>query len=243
MGTKTEKTKLIDSFKNRESFTVNDLYSFYAQREKDIKRTTVNWRISELANHGVIRRTGRGRYALGEGQCYTMPIHKMQKAISTAITKNFPLISFCTWDSEILKEFYQHMAKGSFLIIEVEKDAVDPVYHLVKETHRETFKEPAAAIMRDYVADIKNAIIIKSMITESPLQKEKEISVPSLEKILVDLVADKDLFYFLQGSELIHVFQNAFEKYTINSDRLLRYARRRNKGNDVLKFMEQYHSK
>jgi hypothetical protein len=50
-----------------------------------------------------------------------------------------------------------------------------------------------------------------------------------LEKILVDFYADTDTFYYLQGNEILNIYHSAFEKYTINRYRLMRYAKRRNK--------------
>ena len=44
------------------------------------------------------------------------------------------------------------------------------------------------------------------------------MSTVVVEKLLVDLYCEKDLFYFLQGQELVNIFGNAFDKYTINSD-------------------------
>ena len=52
------------------------------------------------------------------------------------------------------------------------------------------------------------------------------MKAPSLEKTLVDLVADKD--FFRLDDEAIHKeFQRAFEVYPINRNRLVRYAGRR----------------
>jgi len=58
--------------------------------------------------------------------------------------------------------------------------------------------------------------------------------VPALKKILVDLYADIDLFSFIQGNELFHITKNAIEKYSINYGKLLRYATRRAKKEEII---------
>jgi hypothetical protein len=67
--------------------------------------------------------------------------------------------------------------------------------------------------------------------------------VPVIEKILVDLCADSDIFSFLQGSEMLNIFENALGKYTVNTNRLLRYAKRRNKEKDIRNILNQISGK
>ena len=57
--------------------------------------------------------------------------------------------------------------------------------------------------------------------------KVEGICVPTLEKMLIDTQKDAD-FDYLRGTESQYMFQLAFDLYTINTQRLLRYARRRN---------------
>ena len=52
--------------------------------------------------------------------------------------------------------------------------------------------------------------------------------MPTLEKILVDIVCDED-FSYLQGGEWYYMIETAATQYSINKSRLLRYAGRRGK--------------
>ncbi|MFH1429578.1 MAG: DUF6577 family protein [Candidatus Margulisiibacteriota bacterium] len=243
MGIKTELGNLFQYFKNRESFTTNDVYIFFSKTQEDIKRATVNWRIYELVRLGILKKIGRGVYALGQEKCFTLPLHRKQKSVSFLIKKQFPFIKFCCWHTSALKEFYQHVAVRDFLLVEVERDTIDSVYHFLKETNRNTFKEPSREVIENFVFDCQDAIIVKALISEAPLQNIKGISIPSLEKILVDLHADSDIFFFLQGNEMLNVLNNVLEKYTINMDRLLRYAKRRNKYEEIQKAINQISGK
>jgi len=229
MGVKKEKEQLIQYFKDRSSFTTDDLLAFFSQSQKDIKRATVNWRIYELVRQGILNRTGRGVFSIGKEQVFSCKVQKKQKSVSSLIKNKLPLIKFCCWHTSVLKEFYHHIAKNDFLIVDVERDAVDSVFFLLKDTNKNIFKEPSPNIIENYVYARKEAIIAKALLSESPLQSAEGVPVPSLEKILVDLYADSNLFFFLQGNELVNIFRNAFEKYTINRDKLMRYAKRRNK--------------
>lgn len=69
-------------------------------------------------------------------------------------------------------------------------------------------------------------VIVKTLVTEAPLTSVGGIKVPALEKLLVDILKDDDLDY-LSGSEASYIYSMAFELFTINVPKLLRYARRR----------------
>jgi len=98
-----------------------------------------------------------------------------------------------------LKEFFQHFAVYDFLLIETERETIDAVFHFIKETNKNTFKEPSRDMMENFVFDGKDAVIVKSLISEAPLQDVDAVTVPTIEKILVDLVADSETFFFLSG--------------------------------------------
>jgi len=234
---------LFKYFENRKSFTTNDVYGFFSQTQPTIKRATVNWRIYNLIQQGLLKRIGRGIYSLGKENCFSPILDKKQKNIFTRVKKQFPLITFCCWHTSVLKEFFQHVSMYDFLLVEVERETIDSVFHFIKETNNNTFKEPSRDMMENFVLESKDAIIIKSLTSEAPLQKVDNITVPAIEKILVDLYTDSEIFFFLQGSEMLNIFTNALEKYTVNTDRLLRYAKRRNKSEELKKILAQINGK
>lgn len=234
---------LFKHFENRESFTTNDVYVFFSQTQPSIKRATVNWRIYNLVQQGLLKRIGRGIYSLGQEKSFFPILNKKQKNIFARVKNKFPLITFCCWHTSVLKEFFQHVSMYDFLLVEVERETIDSVFHFIKETNNNTFKEPSRDMMENFVLESKDAIIIKSLTSEAPLQKVDNITVPAIEKILVDLYADSEIFFFLQGSEMLNIFTNALEKYTVNTDRILRYAKRRNKGEELKKILAQINGK
>ncbi len=50
------------------------------------------------------------------------------------------------------------------------------------------------------------------------------IAVPKLEKILVDLVCDKDLFVSFQGEEFRNIYMGALTDYDISPSTIRRYS-------------------
>jgi len=81
-------------------------------------------------------------------------------------------------------------------------------------------------------------IILKPLISEAPLQPLDRYVTAPLEKILVDLLADQPLFFAYQ-EELEYIVHTAFDKFIINRDKLRRYARRRNRVEQVDQLLQQ----
>jgi hypothetical protein len=243
MNDNTVEERLSQYFKNQNSFTIADIYSFFSKTQPNIKRATVNWRIYRLVQQGLFQRIGRGLYTFGRERQFFPSLSKNYQIVSSILKKQFPLISYSVWYTNSLMELSHHIPAVDFFLVEVERDAIDSVFHILKETNKNTFKKPSKDMMEDFILDFKNAVIVKPLISESPLQTINGISVPRLEKILVDLYADKELFFYLEGNELLNIFNNAFDKYTINIDSLSRYANRRNKKQIISTILKQISSK
>jgi len=239
MRIKKDNNKISQYFQDQTSFSTNDLFDYFAQTKPDIKRPTVNWRIYKLVQQGSLKRIGRGMYALGRADCFVPVPTKKQQTIIARTRKQFPLITFCCWHTSALKEFFQHVAVSDFLLVETEREAVEAVSHFIKETHPNTFQEPSQPMMENFVLDSRDAVIVKSLVSEAPLQEVDAVILPTLEKILVDLVADTETFFFLQSHEMLNIFESALGKYTVNRDRLLRYAKRRNKKEELQRILNQ----
>ena len=55
--------------------------------------------------------------------------------------------------------------------------------------------------------------------------------------MLVDLFSDTVIFDLFQGNERSIIYTEAFEKYTINNNKLLRYASRRGKKEEIQEYI------
>lgn len=118
---------------------------------------------------------------------------------------------------------------GRNLVVEVPRSSCDEVRTLLKS------KFPDVALIKNayaMVEDLHDFILVKPIISESPLAVKEGVSVPELEKILVDHEADKE-YAAMTDSEIQKEFQKAFELYSVNTSRLLRYAARKGKKEEI----------
>ena len=151
------------------------------------------------------------------------------KSIYKKLKKEFPYLKTCIWNTSILNEFMVHQPGRFYLIVEVEKEATLSVFYFLKEFYQPIFFEPTNDILNKYLPIDKEAIIIKPLVSESSVQNTNGVDTVSIEKLLVDILCDKVVFSAHQGAEMRTIFNEAFAKYSVNQDRMLRYASRRGK--------------
>ena len=237
--------RLIEEFKNRESFSRDELFDFFRYYEPELKEGTFGWRIYDLKKKNIIKSIKRGYYTISYKPKYKPEFSDDILKLSRFITNTFNEIKHCIWETDWLNEFSQHQATKRIIMIEVEKDFVESLYYEIKDNFKlDPYLNPDEKVITLYISESANPVIIKKMITRSPIQKQKEkrinIYLPMLEKILVDLFADDRIFYYYQGSELINIYKNAIKKYTLNYTKLFSYARRRERELEIKRFLTNH---
>ena len=90
-----------------------------------------------------------------------------------------------------------------------------------------------------YISQNKESIIVKQLVTKSPLQEIKNVKTPKIEKMLVDLISDTATFISYQGHESITILKNAFKEFQINFTTLINYSRRRKKDVMLKKILKE----
>ena len=247
MTTFVEK-KLVEKFKNKKLFSRNELYDFYTQFEPNLNKNTFAWRIFNLKRKNIIKPVKRGYYTLSNKPVFQPEISKRLYNLAKSFSRDLAQINYCIWESKWLNEFSRHQSNKNFIIIEMEAENswLEILYFKMKKKEKNrgvnTFLNPDQKIFDYYISQTHNPVVIKKLISRSPCTKtsvkKTKVTTPKLEKILVDIYADKELFYLYQGSELVHIYQNALENYTINFTTLFNYAKRRGKHQEIKDFIK-----
>ncbi|MEZ4828270.1 MAG: DUF6577 family protein [Saprospiraceae bacterium] len=245
--TKILENRLIEEFRNKESFSREELFQFYRYFEPELKKGTFGWRIHDLKNRNIIKPLKRGFYLISYKPKYKPNISSPLLKIARQLAEKYDEVKYCCWETGWLNEFVRHQMSKSSLFIEVEKGFEESFFYTLKDNlYKEVFVNPDERAINLYIAESNQPVIIKKLLTRAPLSKRTENKIsfytPSLEKILVDLFAEERLFYYLQGGELIHIYENALSKYAINFTTLFSYAKRREREQDIKKFMTHHMS-
>ncbi|MEM9338681.1 MAG: DUF6577 family protein [Bacteroidota bacterium] len=224
---------LRNHFRDQLKFSTNELTGFYRLKEPDVKKTTINWRIYNLVQDGILTRIGRGKFAVGAGRTYYPELTTRQVSLFKKLKAEFPFISICIWSTSVINEFMLHQPGRFYQLIEVEKDGIESLFYFLKDKSISVYIDPSPELIRRYLIDEKEPWIVKSLVSEAPTQELNEVSTITIEKMLVDIFCDPIIFSAQQGSEMDQIFKEAFEKYAISESKMLRYASRRRKKSEL----------
>ena len=133
-----------------------------------------------------------------------------------------------------------HQPGQNQIILETEKETAESVFNFLNDRYEgKVFLQPDRVIFERYILPRTESIIVSNLITQSPHQKVNDIPCPRIEKILVDIFADDEIFYLFQGHELAHIFETIFERYLVSEKALFRYAERRKVGQKIRSFINR----
>ncbi|MVN22984.1 DUF6577 family protein [Mucilaginibacter arboris] len=228
-------------FEGKETFSRKELFDFYLRFDPDLKETTFRWRIYDLREKKIINPISRELFSFTYKPTFKPEFNDSEKKIITKIIKQFPEMKLCIWSTRILNEFMLHQVVKFITIIEVEKDALVPVFHFLKDINvRDVYLQPEEKELEWYVYEGGSALIIESLVSKAPVQKFRNIPVPTIEKIIVDIFTDQRLFNTYQGSELGQIINTVYSRYQLDFTKLFSYAKRRRKESDLMEYLSHY---
>lgn len=233
---------LISEFSGEKVFSRENLKIFYKAREKGLKDSSLSWIIYHLCRDKVIQRLGYNMFQLYNANAVRIlynptPSEDLLK-ISDSVTAKFPLLTFSIWEFWMLNEFLNHQFERNVIVIDVEKRFEESVFEAIKtEFDLSVLYKPNQRDLDLYAGQV--TALVFPLTNEAP-KNSKEKTIAPLEKILVDLFANKTLRSVISFGEYPSIFENAFSKYLIDEKALFRYARRRKTDGDIQQFI---HSK
>ena len=237
---KTSIEKAREHFRMREYFTSEELWDFWRKRDHDLNRNTFYQRVNRLKNESSLTEILKKTYTFAEKPYFNPQKEKTLERIVDIFMEKFPDIDYCIWQTSWLHEFMIHQPGRQFIIFETEKDVVESVFFLLKSSKWQVFLKADNTTIDYLFMEDKEVIVVKSMISRTPLLIQTKTSIPSLEKILTDVFCDAKLLSPYSDQELSNIFKYAQKKYQINYSRLLNYANRRNKKKEVLELLLQF---
>ena len=172
----------------------------------DLPAPTVSSRIRTLVQNGKLSPVGRGQY---------LSVHKpvYQPAISPWMREvNDILVRKCEGKSHCLTQ------RNGNLFLYASKSDIPAIRAVLEEEGAKVILEKD---WKRFPAELEGFIILDKLVSESPVLQEDEISVPSLEKELVDQICDG------RGAPDLFSIQKVMEVFPVNLNRLNRFAARR----------------
>lgn len=219
-------------FKEREKLSKQKLVESVKKDFPGWSDNTINMYLSRLKKKGIINAPSRGLYEMNSNALFQPNISNKLKRIFNKVKREFPYITLCVWDTVWLNDFMRHQPFKTYVVLEVEKDASESVFTFLSKTTKNVFFNPDEKIFDRYIHNCDEVLIVKNVVSESPLLEKEKIVIPALEKLLVDMLIDTALFS-AQQNEKEFIMQSAMEKVTLNELKMRRYAIRRNREKEI----------
>jgi hypothetical protein len=237
--------ELRGAFSGRKFFAKADLRNFYRKRSPSLSETAFRRILYALERRDVIIPVDAGVYKFTNGQNASPALKKFTpsfsaelRQIDSAIKAAFPYTDYQVWETRSLHEFMLHQPGQSQIILETEKDVSESVFNFLNaRLVGRTFLYPDRLTFERYILPRPDSVIITALFTQSPHQRVEDIPTPKLEKILVDIFANEEIFYIFHGEELVHIFETAFERYQVSQKAIFRYAQRRRIDQKIREFI------
>lgn len=231
--------KLRETIPLNEPFSRESLLNFYRIYEPELEEEVLGWRIFDLKRKGIIASVKKGVYRLtGKRQLFKPALDESLLQIVGILETSFDHSSFSIWNTSWLNEFLELQAVNNMIILEAEKSSAESIfYHLRDKGQKNIFFKPDEVMLDRYISEHTESIIVKALVSRAPIKRIDKVPVATLEKILVDLFCDEKLYISFQGSQLKKIYHAAIEKYNVDFSKLLNYARRRNREEEVKRFL------
>ena len=165
-------------------------------------------RIRSLVVSGRLSKTGRGQYTPVPKPVFHYDISQWMLEVSELLETECEGINFCLSQKE------------TNLHIEAAKSDIPVLLACLKRHYNKVIEKKDAI---HFPAVLEGYIVMGPMVSDAPVIAESGITVPTVEKELVDRLCNKK-----ESPEVLkRYFQKMMEVYSVNRNKLRRYASRR----------------
>ena len=219
--------------------TIDDISSSVMAICPKISRKTIIWKINQLIKEDKVVRVGRGVYFIAYKRKFEQTVSVTAGQACKILADNLKYLEVTLTDTSSLVELMVLQPFSSIINLEVKKAAVSAVVSTLRKENIPAYRKNDYPRLERYVDSIQ-PVLVKPELSVSPaMPKDNNVRLATIEKILVDLVCDADIYGQYQDSELSNIYKNATELYAINYSQILKYAAARGKKDDVVKSLQE----
>lgn len=236
---------MITEEKGLEYLKLNDIFSkqkyFNVLSNNGYNKTQNSFFVSfqKLINNGFVQRVGRNAYQIAKSNLhyYEHSYSNLANNISNCIKNNHNYMNYIIFETTQLNEFINHQISRNTIFVFIDGDVIDFAFNTLKDTFNNmVMLSPSIKEFNQYRSE--DMIVLRKLVSESPQNLNKTWQI-TLEKMLVDIMAEAILKEILAESEYKYIYETAFNKYIIDESKMFRYARRRGIAEKIRDFIEK----
>lgn len=223
-----------------ETYSHKELKDELKTLRPDLSDSTYHWAISRLVRDGQLTRIGYDAYTGPDSSLkkdYDPLYSELALELIEKINEKFPYVAFTVFETVLMNEFLNHQIAQNTVFIQVEKESSIFVFRFLQECgYQNVMYKPGKKDFDLYWS--RDGVVVTDLISEAP-QRTGDRHTILLEKMLVDMVADKLISTTYSKAELPDVFEQAQDRYYLDKVRLFRYSRRRNREKEMKQYLEE----
>jgi hypothetical protein len=217
---------------NHNSLTTSELADIINECIPSIAPNTISWKIYQLKKENYIQQIGRGHYSFQFKPEYSPELSlKTRRAYNKL--KPFCKSDLCAWDTMMLDTILEKESQNNWMFFATNKDEIENVFEQSLDFSKKIFLAPDKEIITRYILPLEEAIILTPLISETPMVTVGDFLTLSIEGLLVNAWLNSEYFLEPAGYNIEDIFKAAFSKYNVNKNKLLRFAARRDKRDEI----------
>ena len=218
--------------------SISDIVSFVMDIDSAMSRKTIIWHVNDLVKRGYAVRVGRGAYEFTPKLKLQPTMGDSAKAVCSLLGNCFKYLDITVADSSVLGQFMNLQPFATVVVIETRKSSTNAVISALRNEGIEAYAKSDFTRLEQYISSSQPVVVRSELSVNPTLPKERNVRVVNIEKLLVDLVCDQDVYGQYQGEELLNIYENATSSYAVNYSQMLKYATSRKKKTDVLDLLQ-----
>jgi len=167
-----------DAFEGKDKLTKDEISAYIRSLVANASDESIRKRIERYKKSGIIVNVKKSVYALSEKPIYRHPEDLFINKLAKIFSSQYSQINYCVWSSAWLYDFTIHQPTQFFYIFETESDMVETAFNLLKDNEFKAFLNPDEQSIQLYVMGQRKSVIVKPLITRSPLVKTKKTKCP-----------------------------------------------------------------
>lgn len=220
-----------DKLSGKDVFTVSDAESVLGG-----KRSTIYWTLWNLSRNDYIHKVGKGLYSLEKKEEAVQPIlSHLARTVLDILEESGH--QFFISGLDILSVFMEHVPETYPVLLFADKYSIDEVYEILSKNNVDVVIRKNS---REY-ATIRDIPSIRELTLLYPTNEfaYSENGLASFEKAFVDLYYEVTRRkYPLSVQELVRIYINMKRRTSLNTNRLIKAASRRNIHYDIRYIVE-----
>ena len=221
-------------------YSHQELIKLLKNNYPQMRDSSYHWAVCGMLKSGSLTKIARNVYVVQNERkkpVYRPAYSDLAAKLISQVSDKYPSVHFTVFETALMNDFLNHLVAQNTVYIQMENDVSVFVFRFLQELGYDHLlykpnKDDYALYWK------KDCIVVTDLISEAPLSASAPHEI-CLEKMLVDMYCDKLISSAYSKSEYPEVLRQAMETYHIESTKMMRYARRRGREDELKKILEE----